>query len=181
MGFPRQGYWNGLPFPPPGDLPDPGIEPVSPASADGFPTTESAGKPTGTSSIQATSGQGNATHHPTISVINGSDFKAFLKIARASSCGSLKSGLTSTFTIFQRKRKEHLYKPTVFYRWLSGQESAWTYRRCCSDPWVRKIPWRSEWQPTPVLLLGKPHGQRPGGLQSKGMPRVRHDLETAQQ
>ena len=27
MGFPRQEYWSGLPFPPPGDLPDPGIEP----------------------------------------------------------------------------------------------------------------------------------------------------------
>ena len=27
MGFLRQGYWRGLPFPPPGDLPDPGIEP----------------------------------------------------------------------------------------------------------------------------------------------------------
>ena len=26
MGFPRQEYWSGLPFPPPGDLPDPGIE-----------------------------------------------------------------------------------------------------------------------------------------------------------
>ena len=32
MGFSRQEYWNGLPFPPPGDLPDPGIEPMSPAS-----------------------------------------------------------------------------------------------------------------------------------------------------
>ena len=30
--FPRQEYWSGLPFPPPGDLPDPGIEPTSPAS-----------------------------------------------------------------------------------------------------------------------------------------------------
>ena len=29
MGFPRQEYWSGLPFPSPGDLPDPGIEPVS--------------------------------------------------------------------------------------------------------------------------------------------------------
>ena len=28
-GFSRQGYWSGLPFPSPGDLPDPGIEPVS--------------------------------------------------------------------------------------------------------------------------------------------------------
>ena len=32
MGFPRQEYWSGLPLPPPGDLPDPGIEPLSPAS-----------------------------------------------------------------------------------------------------------------------------------------------------
>ena len=42
MGFSRQGYWSGLPFPPPGDLPDPGIEPVSlasPALASRFFTT----------------------------------------------------------------------------------------------------------------------------------------------
>ena len=32
MGFPRQEYWNGLPFPSPGDLPDPGIESTCPAS-----------------------------------------------------------------------------------------------------------------------------------------------------
>ena len=31
MGFSRQEYWSGLPFPPPGDLPDPGMEPRSPA------------------------------------------------------------------------------------------------------------------------------------------------------
>jgi len=30
MEFPRQEYWNGLPFPSPGDLPDPGIKPESP-------------------------------------------------------------------------------------------------------------------------------------------------------
>ena len=33
MGFSRHGYWSGLPCPPPGDLPDPGIEPESPASS----------------------------------------------------------------------------------------------------------------------------------------------------
>ena len=39
MGFSRQGYWSGLPFPSPGDLPDPGIEPWSPAlEADSLPT-----------------------------------------------------------------------------------------------------------------------------------------------
>ena len=40
MEFSRQEYWIGLPFPSPGDLPDPGIEPMSPALAGGFFTTE---------------------------------------------------------------------------------------------------------------------------------------------
>ena len=39
MGFPRQEYWSGLPFPSPGDLPDPGIKPWSPAlQADSLPS-----------------------------------------------------------------------------------------------------------------------------------------------
>ena len=38
MGFPRQGYWSGLSYPPPGDFPDPGIEPAAPAlQADSLP------------------------------------------------------------------------------------------------------------------------------------------------
>ena len=45
MGFPRQAYWNGLPFPSPGDLPDPGIEPGLPALAVGSLRTMSLGKP----------------------------------------------------------------------------------------------------------------------------------------
>ena len=45
MGFSQQGYWSGLPFPPPGHLPEPGIEPVSPALSGGFFTTEPPGKP----------------------------------------------------------------------------------------------------------------------------------------
>ena len=44
MGFPRQEYWNGLPFPSPGDLPNPGNEPLSPVLAGGFFTTEPPGK-----------------------------------------------------------------------------------------------------------------------------------------
>ena len=45
MGFPRQEYWSGLPFPSPGDLPDLGIEPASPALAGGFFITEPPGNP----------------------------------------------------------------------------------------------------------------------------------------
>ena len=42
IGFPKQEYWSGLPCPPPGDLPDPEMEPeslISPALAGGFFTT----------------------------------------------------------------------------------------------------------------------------------------------
>ena len=45
MGFPKQEYWGGLSFPSPGDLPNPGIEPRSPALASRFFTTEPPGKP----------------------------------------------------------------------------------------------------------------------------------------
>ena len=45
MGFSREEYWSGLPFPSPGNLPDPEIEPTSPALAGGFFTTEPSGKP----------------------------------------------------------------------------------------------------------------------------------------
>src|SRR5574340_180405 len=45
MGFPRQEYWSGLPFPSPRDFPNPGIETASPELVDRFFTTESPGKP----------------------------------------------------------------------------------------------------------------------------------------
>ena len=48
VGFSKQECWSGLPFPLPGDLPNPRIEPESPVSsslADGFFTTEPLGKP----------------------------------------------------------------------------------------------------------------------------------------
>ena len=49
------------------------------------------------------------------------------------------------------------------------------------DPWVSKIPWRNQWQPTPVFLPGKSHGHRrlpgysPWGCR-RVCRRVRHDL-----
>ena len=60
MGFYRQEYWSGLPFPPPRDLPDAGIEPASPMSpalAGGFFTTEPPGKPSSDCSVQFSSVQ----------------------------------------------------------------------------------------------------------------------------
>ena len=63
--------------------------------------------------------------------------------------------------------------------WLSGKESSCQCRRCGFDSWVGNIPWRMKWQPTPVFLPEKFHGQRSlEGLQSMGSQRVRHDVST---
>ena len=48
-------------------------------------------------------------------------------------------------------------------RWLTCKSTRLPcrrHRRRGFNPWVRKIPWRRKWQPTPVFLLGKSHGQR---------------------
>ena len=49
------------------------------------------------------------------------------------------------------------------------------------DPRVGKIPWRRKWQPTPVFLPGKSHGQRSlMGYSLRSCKKVRHDLVTKQ-
>ena len=63
MGFSRQEYWSGLPFPSPGDLLDPGIEftsPVSPALAGRFLPLAPSGKPGGSDGKESTCTAGDA-------------------------------------------------------------------------------------------------------------------------
>ena len=45
-------------------------------------------------------------------------------------------------------------------RWLGGNESACQCRKQRFNSWVRKIPWRRKWQPTPAFLPGKSHSQK---------------------
>ena len=50
-----------------------------------------------------------------------------------------------------------------------GKESTLKCRRPGFDPWVRKMPWRREWQPTPIFLAWKiPWTEEPGQIQSMG-------------
>ena len=61
---------------------------------------------------------------------------------------------------------------------LSSKESKCQCSRCGFNPWVRKIPWRRKWQPTPVFLPGKCHGLTLmlGGIEGRkrrGRPRMR--------
>ena len=63
-------------------------------------------------------------------------------------------------------------------KWHSGKESTCQFRRCKRhdfEPWVRKIPWSQKWQPTPVSLPGKSHGQRSLAGYSPWDCRVRHN------
>ena len=67
-------------------------------------------------------------------------------------------------------------------RWLSSKEYACQYRRCRSDIWVGRVPWKGKWQPTPVFLPGKSHRQRSlTGYNLWGHRRVGHNLVTKQQ
>ena len=99
---------------------------------------------------------------------------------------TLKSWPPST-SICDRFWRQGLYK-----RWLtgspnpvcglpggtSGEDPACQCRRPMRsglDPWVRKIPWRRKWQPTPDLLPGELWTEKPGGLQCTGQQRVGPD------
>ena len=69
-------------------------------------------------------------------------------------------------------------------RWLSCKESVCQAGDIGEnpDPWVRKIPWRRKWQPTPVFLPGKSHGQRSlEGFSPWGRKRIGYNLATKQQ
>ena len=64
--------------------------------------------------------------------------------------------------------------------WLNDKEPSCQHRRHRFGPWVRKIPWRRKWQPTPVFLPEKKfHGKRSlVGYSPWGHTRVRHNLAT---
>ena len=66
--------------------------------------------------------------------------------------------------IVQKTQKLHMLTQTVdFPGSTSGKEPSCQGRRCKRhgfNPWLRKIPWRRAWQPTPVFLPGESHRQR---------------------
>ena len=49
--------------------------------------------------------------------------------------------------------------PSLLLRWCSGKKSVCHCRRHVFHPWVRMIPWRRKWQPTPVFLFEESHAQ----------------------
>ena len=96
-----------------------------------------------------------------------------LKIFQIS--GSIKENVFSVTETFSVKRMTAIGNLRLDYesiyiwlplswlpRWQSDKEFSCQYRRYRKhgfNPWVRKMPWSGKWQPIPVLLPGKFHGQ----------------------
>ena len=81
--------------------------------------------------------------------------------------------------VISLKQNSDIKKSMGLPWWLSGKKSCQCKRRGF-NPWVGKIPWRREWQPTPVFLPGAfPWTEEPGKLQSMGSQRIGHDWVTS--
>ena len=75
-------------------------------------------------------------------------------------------------------RVHRLQSDKGFSWWFSGEEHTCQCRRPGFDPWVGKIPWRREQQPTPVFLPGISRRQRSLAYSPWGRKRVGHNLVT---
>ena len=95
--------------------------------------------------------------------------------------------LPHNYYIRQFNRKHCLYSINTYSTYtglpwqLSGKESTCQCSRCWLNLWVRKVPWRKKWQPTPVFLYEKSHGWKClVGYSAQGCKRVRYNLTTKQ-
>ena len=131
-------------IPSPGDLPDPGIEPESPALAHVFFTTES----------------------PEKLIFHSGCFNKIPDDLAASSPRTAGAGSSKLHSLHM-----HCVRDAFFWHFClagswgfpGGKESAChcrKHKRFGFDPWVRKIPSRRKWQPTSVFLPGESHRQR---------------------
>ena len=81
--------------------------------------------------------------------------------------------------IFLKAEQRLTISPTIeFAWWLRWWRIRLQCRRLGFHPWVGKIPWRREWQPIPVFLPGKFHGQRSLAGYRPWSRRVRHNWVT---
>ena len=158
MRFSRQGYWSGLPFPSPGDLPNPGIELRSPAGRcfTIWATREEV------RFSQSSWGESGLLPWPQVDVGGRGLFGGFTAMKDI----SLKIFVISKWGCVHRDRNQvrkclsHNFNLLSFPGGSDGKESAYSAGRSGFDPLVGKIPWRREWIPTPVFLPGEFREQR---------------------
>ena len=66
----------------------------------------------------------------------------------------------SVFKNNEHQTRKNNQPPRELFWWLRWQRICLLCGRHRLNPWVGKIPWRREWQPTPVFFVGEFHGQR---------------------
>ena len=90
-------------------------------------------------------------------------FQSYLCQEAVQSCAKYLISLCFSFLRYNMEITIFTVYTMGFSNGSGGKEPAYQCRRCKRhgfDPWVQKIPWRMKWQPIPVFLLGKVHGQR---------------------
>ena len=156
MGFPRQEYWSGLPFPSAGDLPNPRIEPESLALAGRFFTIREALK----------------CHWPTpyqeeVFPFQGAHLPYNLQGRIGQKSHPKANHTVILFIKAEAKCDQCLAAQTV--KNLPAMQETWV------QSLVGKIPCRRNWLPTPVFLPREFHGQRSLAGYSPWGHRVRHN------
>ena len=159
MGFSKQEDWSKLPFPSPGDLPNPGIEPESPAlQADSLPS----GKPSNVI--------GQPHRKRRFFLFKVPTFQITSKEELGRSFHPKANHAVILFIRVEAKCDQCLVAQTV--KNLPAMQETWV------QSLVGKIPCRRNWLPTPIFLLREFHGQRSLAGYSPWGRRVRHDWVT---
>ena len=160
MGFPRQEYWSGLPFSSPGDLPNPRMEPRSPALTGGLFTTELPGKP-----------------NVCIPLTN-SYVKILTPLSDSIRRWDLRKGLGPAL---MNGTGPLIKKPHRAPKGFPGGQTVKSLP-VMQETRVQSLGWEDslekEWRPTPVFLPGEFHGQRSLAGYS---PWGRNELDTTEQ
>ena len=184
MEFPRQEYWSGLPFPSPGNLSNPRIEPRSPALAWRFFTTEPAGKP-------------NICQYPQLEVIRkmlgvplfcpdswvGTPVLSWpdphgVRGQRRAWLQSLQSRVLEVHGGSNSKLNK-TYRYLQASQMVAQTKSAWNAGDLGSIPGLGRSPAKGIATTHSSLLAWRiPWTEEPGGLQSVGSQRIGYDWAT---
>ena len=159
MEFSRLEYWSGLPCPPPGDLPNPRIEPRSPT----LQTASLAAQPPGKlKNTEVGSLSLLQQIFPTQESNRGLLHCRWIPYQPSYQGSPTKYLLLCQFLAYTQGsfRITKLYPYNKVLWWLNSKESSCQCRKQGFHPWVGKNPWRRKWLPTPVFLPGKSHGER---------------------
>ena len=165
MEFSGQEYWSELPFPSP-DLPYPGIELWSPALQVESLPSEPQESEIKSHSVVSDSLRPHGLRSPQNSPGQSTGVGGLSLLQGIFSAQGWNPGLLHCRRMLHQlsHRAAHLITHTKHRpRWYSGKECTCLGRRrrsCGLDPWVRKTPWRRQWQPSPVFLPRKSQGQR---------------------